>query len=346
MNSSTSSFEKGARLSWSRWILIFVSVTIVSSLALLGAVVVSDPFSTGRLTPITRIDFIGSRLYASAARIRVPDFDAAIFGNSHTVRIVPENLTKSSGRQFVTLAVEGTWPQEHMFLMRMFDRPRRDRSPVFVLVLDALLCIPQKPPGRPGAALPNWLYEPSTGGYLANVLSPYSIRMAVQRLQVMAGWASGGRADGYTFNPTINSNIAMLPKLFAAAQPTIAPPADAPFPYLDDVEQTMRGLSPDSIVLLLFTPVHWNQLPAAGSPADARMAACKSRAAEVARSRPKGELIDLRVDGPKVRERDNFFDPTHYKDSITRDIEAAIAERVKALSTPRVNTAHAAGTSK
>jgi hypothetical protein len=340
MNSSTSSSENDDRVSWRRWILVFASVAILASLALFGAVVVIDPFSTGRLTPITRIDFIGSRVHANAARIRVPDFDAAIFGNSHAVRIVPENLTKSSGRQFVTLAVEGTWPQEHLFLMRMFDRPRRDRAPVFVLVVDTSLCIPQKPPGRPGAALPNWLYEASTGGYLANILSPYSVRMASQRLQVMAGWARGGRADGYIFNPTINSNVALLPKLFASEQPTSAPPADAPFPYLDDVEQTIRGLSPDSIVLLVFTPVHRSQLPAAGSPAETRMAACKSRAAEVARSWPKGELIDLRVDGPKIRDRDNFYDPTHYRDSITRDIEAAIAERVRSLSSARTSGGH------
>ena len=59
---------------------------------LFGAVILCDPFSTGRFTPITRIDFIGNRLYADAAHVRDLRYDAAVFGNSHAVRLIPENL--------------------------------------------------------------------------------------------------------------------------------------------------------------------------------------------------------------------------------------------------------------
>ena len=96
-------------------------------------------------------------------------------------------------------------------------------------------------------------------------------------------------------------------------------------------------------MLLVFTPVYWNQLPVPGSAADRRMAACKARAAAVARSRPRGDLVDLRVDGPKVHDRANFFDATHYREPIARDIEAAVAERLNALSkAPYANAGPAA----
>jgi hypothetical protein len=76
----------------------------------------------------------------------------------------------------------------------------------------------------------------------------------------------------------------------------------------------------------------WNQLPVADSPAHARMAACKARAETVARLLTRGALIDFWVDSPKMRDRANFFDPTHYKEDLARDVEAAIAERINALS--------------
>jgi hypothetical protein len=337
MNSSISSSEIVRDPDWREWILSFVSIVLVLNLALFGIVILCDPFSTGRLTPITRIDFVGPRSYVNAAHIRDLRFDAAIFGNSHAVRVIPANLTRATDHHFLMLAIEGSWPQEHMFLMRSFDRLRRGRNPVVVLALDEEICLNAKPPGWPGNDLPKWLYEDSTATYLTNILSPYALRMTIQRLKVMAGLEHEESEDGYIFNPTINSNITRLPELFARLQPRDAPPRDAPFPYLDDLEETLGNLDSGGITLLVFMPVYWNQLPVPGSAADERMVACKARAAAVARSAPRGDLLDLQVDGPKVRDRDNFFDPTHFKEPIARDIEAAIAERINVLSKPSLD---------
>ena len=332
MNSFISSSEQGCSRDWWRWIIAVLSIASVLSLVLFGAVVLCDPFSTGQLTPITRIDFIGPRPYVNAAHIRDMRFDAAVFGNSHAVRMIPANLTRLTDHHFLMLAIEGSWPQEHMFLMRRFDQPRRGHNPVVVLALDDLICLSAKVPGWPGEDLPTWLYEDSTAAYLANILSPFALRMTAQRLKVMAGLDHSESEDGYIFNPTINSNRARLPELFARPQPRDAPPQGTSFPYLDDLEQTLSALDPGGIVLLVYMPVYWNQLPIPGSQADKRMAECKARANAVVHSMPNGDLLDLHVDSPKVRDRDNFLDPTHYKEPLARDIEMAIAERVNELS--------------
>ncbi len=333
MSLSISNSEEADRAIWRRWIVGFVSTWAFISLMLLAIVVVFDPFSTGRLTPITRIDFVGDKHYADAARIRVLSFEGAIFGNSHVLRIDPENLTRLTGRRFVSLALEATGPQEHMFLMRMFDRERRVGSYVLILGMDDLTCMPKKLPDQPGGLIPQWLYDGSDFTYLSHILSTYALRMTIRRITILLGWQGGEPPDGYVFEPTIKLNPGRLLEVFARPQPADAPPPDAPFPYLDDLEQTVKSLNRDDVVLLVFMPVYWNQLPVAGSQADARMAACKARADAIARLLPRGAMLDLRIDGPKVRDRANFFDPTHYKDEITRDIEAAIAQRINSLST-------------
>jgi hypothetical protein len=332
MSSSIFNSDGGDGAPWRRWIIGFVAATAILFLTLLAVIVLIDPFSTGHLTPITRITFVGDKHFSDVARVRDLDFEGAIFGNSHALRVDPENLRRLTGRRFVSLALEATTPREHMFMMRMFNRDRRTGTFVLVLGLDDLICVPERAPRQPGRWIPEWLYEGSDITYVSHILSPYALRMAVQRLGVLAGWSADGPPDGYVFERAIRLNAAAAAQAFAKPQVAAGPPPDAPFPYLDDLAQTFKLINADDIVLLVFMPVYWNQLPVAGSEADGRMAACKARTEAIARTLPRGAVVDLRVDSPMMHDSAKFFDPTHYKDDITRRIEAEIADRINLSS--------------
>jgi hypothetical protein len=331
MNSSISSSEISENSLWRRWIIGFAITFFCAIIFLLSVITVIDPFSSGRLTPITRVDFVGDRHYADVARIRDLSFEGATFGNSHVMRVDPENLSRMTGLRFASLALESSGPQEQIFMMRLFERRRHDHPVTLVAGLDELTCAAEKPADPWTGTLPRWLYDGSDFTYLSHLLSPYGMRMAWRRLSIMSGWSEGERADGYTFERSVRVNAERLSELFDRAHPVEAPATDAPFPWLDELETAVRNFNPDDTVLLVFMPVYWNELPLPGSAAAARWAACKTRADAITHLLRRGAMLDLRVDGAAIRDRDNFYDPTHYKDSITRDIEAATAEKINSL---------------
>jgi len=334
MNLSISASDHTSAAAWRLWLLQFVGVTAATTLVLLAFIVLLDPFSTGRLTPLDRIDYVtNNRLYNNVARVRDPRFDAAIFGNSHAVRIATPELDRATGRRFAMLAIEGTWPDEHLSLLQTFDRLHR--AAVIVVVLDDQWCSPTR---EKGYVLPQWLYQRETSAYLAHILSPFSLRIAWQRLLVLTGLAIGQRPDGYDPAPWMPWNRAQLQqRMQAMPLPVEAADATAPFPYLDRLKTSLAQLDPHASVLLVFTPVYARYLPLPGSRADARLSACKARAAAIASARPRTGSLDLRVDGLKVRDAANFGDETHFDAPIARDVEAAIAQRIEALLKPESN---------
>jgi hypothetical protein len=105
---------------------------------------------------------------------------------------------------------------------------------------------------------------------------------------------------------------------------------EAPFPVLQELEQALADLRSDSMVLLAFVPVFSEYTPAA-SRNGRRLAACKARVRAIAHARPRTEVLDLRVDGPKVRDPVNFIDATHFGAGLARDVEAGIAAGAVAL---------------
>jgi hypothetical protein len=68
---------------WRRWLVAFLATTAVVGIAVYLAIVLIDPFATGRFTPVGRIDLAsGNPRLDKAGLVRDLRFDAAIFGSS------------------------------------------------------------------------------------------------------------------------------------------------------------------------------------------------------------------------------------------------------------------------
>jgi hypothetical protein len=318
---------------WSRWLARFAATLAVVGAAVFGFVVVMDPYSSGRLTPLTRTDVaMDNRLYANAGRVRNRLFDAAVFGTSVSVRLDPGRLSEATGWRFAMLGIEGVYPVEHLLLIRRFDRLRGGDPALLVVVLDDLWCAPERL--NLGYVLPRWLYVGTTFQYLAKIVSPAAVRASYRRLMILLGLrGQDARLDGYDPTPWMPSDRAKrMQDMLAMSPPTEGPDSALPFPVLDDLQREVADFDPAHTLLMVFPPVYRNSLPVPGSAADRRTAACKARARTIASPRPRTDVLDLRVDGPKVGLPANFVDPPHFKDDIARDVEASIAERVKLLA--------------
>ena len=292
-----------------------------------GFVVVMDPYSSGQFTLHDRVDIAEhNALYANVGRVRDPQFNAALFGNSHVQRIEPARLDEATGRRFVMLGMSGTTPSEHQFMMRNFDRLHRGESPALVLVLDDLSCNRIE---RPTHILPRWLYEGSNAEYLMRILSPTAVISSFRRLAILLGLGHEvGRADGFTA-PWLAANFTRGKlDMLSAARPTEDAGADEPFPVLDGLAGTLDQLDRSDAVLLVFSPVFRSMLPVPGSRADARLAACKKRVGIIAAGRPNTDVMDFRVDDETAADPDNFFNSTHYNDDIARTLADKIGGRL------------------
>src|SRR5262249_28816589 len=146
---------------WRRWYGACFAVSASALVMLYFAVLLLDPFSTGRFTPIDRVD-IATRVpqYANAGRVRDPQFDAAMIANSHALTINPRNLSAAPGRRFVLLAAAGSLPPHLLTVARAFQQHHRAGSSV-VLMLDDFWCFAQGE-ARP-YPFPTWLYVSPTG---------------------------------------------------------------------------------------------------------------------------------------------------------------------------------------
>ena len=79
MNSSTFSSEINVAPLWRHWLVILLTTLATSSAAVFAAVVMLDPYSTGRLTPIQRVDIaIPTRTFVVAGLARGIDVNTKV----------------------------------------------------------------------------------------------------------------------------------------------------------------------------------------------------------------------------------------------------------------------------
>jgi len=327
MNSSISSSEIVEGGAWKRWLITLLASVFLGTGLVWFLVVVLDPFSTGRLTPFTRIAITsGSRGYTHVARVRDPRFDAAIFGNSHALRLEPARLDAVTGRHFAQLAMGKTYPAEHMFLARRFELERHGKDVFLVMVLDEAWCASTRATGE--VKVPRWLYEGSNFEYARGLFSQVAFYGAFYRLGVLLGIVGDAdRADGYDPDPWAPSDVPKERREMAAmARPTDAPDPGAPFPFLDDLASEIGQFDPRTSMLLMFPPVYAGFLPAPGSRAEARFSACTARVQQIVNARPRMGYLNLRSDDATTRDVNRFVDATHYDEAIARAMVPEIAD--------------------
>jgi len=320
--------ERGAEPAWRRWLVLFIAALLGLAGALYLAVVLLDPFSTGRFTPLQRIDIaIHSVALSNAGRVRDPSFDSAIMGNSVARRIDPARLSVATGRRFVLLAVDALLPDQQLVIARAFARHHRGTAS-FVFVLDPFWCADNVRAWPRRRELQEWLYQSSDFEYLSRIFFPQAIEAAGRRLLILAGRLGPARPpNGYEPINTLYVPADMPERMRTMQRPRDAAAPDAPFPLLDLLAHFVAGVEPQVNVLMIFPPAFVGSLPEPGSAADRREAACKGAAQRIAAGRPNTEYLDLRIENEKTRLIANFYDPNHYRDDIAREIEQAIAGR-------------------
>jgi hypothetical protein len=340
MSSFISAFEQepaadaGADVRWRRWIAVYLAVLLGLASAGFLALVLLDPFSTGRLTPIKSFNITTSfRILAHAGRIRNPAFDSAIFGNSRSFPIDPARLSAMTGYRIVHLAMPGMYPPEQLFFLHTFVRQHRGRAPLVIWQLGPAWCSAEQQ--HTIYDLPRWLYAESDIEYLRHIMSRTALRAAVVRLRILLGLGKdAARLDGY--EPWIPNDVpARRRAMVRAPSPEAGYPVSAPFPNLDALELALAEIEPGSPVVLWLPPVYAGALPVPGSPAEARLAECKARLRAIVAERPHTDLVDLWKDGPGLRDPENFIDHMHFLDPVARSIESALAERIRLLAPRR-----------
>jgi hypothetical protein len=312
-------------------LIVLVALAFGGAALLHLAVVLLDPYATGRITPFAHLNVTTSvRMFAHAGRVRNPAFDAAITGNSRGFGLESGRLSHATGRHFVHLTLEAAFPADQMRMMELFARRHAGTAPMLLQVVDAEnWCEPLR--GRTSYDMPWWVFEGSNLSYVQRILTVDSLGAAVRRAQIALGLAGDvRRADGYELWVPKNTPE-LRQKMIATPPPTGGVSADAPFSSLDDLAAALARLDARSPVILFMPPVYAGALPVAGSAADTRLKACKARLQRIAAQRPNTAFVDTRVERPQTRDPNNFIDATHYLDPVALPAEADVVAAIKRL---------------
>lgn len=314
---------------WRRWLAVLLLMAVAIGATTYTAVILIDPFSTGRFSLTQRTDFTTSfpRL-AFAGLVRDPQFNGAILGDSTASSLDPAAIAGSSGWRIAQLAIQAATPANIFTMARSYARHHRTVSTLEILVLSFSWCRDGGPEDNARFAFPDWLYESSPRVYLSRIFFLEAAKATLIRIGIWLGLADQALPpNGYT-GP---DSVRYPQTLVNIVRPTGGPQPQAPFPALDALVSYLSALPADTAVVLVVPPQFADALPAAGSVADARLLACKGRIRDIATSRPRTAHLDLMSDDATTRNSDNFIDPIHVMPNFTHLIEVEIARLVKDL---------------
>ncbi len=340
MSSSTSSSEPGKPAPAARWGGFVRAFAVTAAAALIGTLtlaVLLDPYDTGR-TPLSFSEGVrpqGPRT-AAASRGRDPAFRAAIFGNSHIQLISPERLTQATGVPFVSLIAPGSRPREAMVLIDWFLRHHPATAEALVIGVDDYWCTGD--PALPAALpFPYWLYAASLRDYLVGLMRFDVIEEFQRRLAfILARAPERARPDGYwDYEPNYASqgydaDPAIRAKLDGSGE-ALTRNLTGRHPAAEKLKAQLAAAPAGLPVILVRPPVYRTALPAPGTPDAASEAACRDAFAALAAGRPRTALVDWRRDRPELRDPNQFFDHSHYRQPIARLVEADIAAALRTL---------------
>ncbi len=327
MISSTSSSDQGAG---SGFVGTFVTICLAFGLAVAVALVLIDPYDTARLTPFPRAGMPeAAPRMTHASRMRNPEFNAAVFGNSTIQILSPERLNAATGLRFVQLSVPGTGPMEQAAMIEQLIHKRGGGIGTIVLGLDYSWCDVSRS-ARTVHPFPFWLYDSNPLTYLTSLVRMDSLEFLPKRIRFLLGKGPVARPDGYwdyealggyTQNPLVDIRIRALTAAVGGRQAAT-----------DSLARITMLLPAETRLLLLHPPVYSPTPPQATEDDKSRLAACKTELASTVAQRPRTEIIDLWIDSPESRKRLMFYEDAHYTSAMGRQIEAIISSRLLAAA--------------
>ncbi len=321
MISSTSSSDQGHGRGFAG---TFVAVCLGFALTLACVLVLLDPYDTSRMTPFPKAGMpeTGPRV-ANASRIRNPEFNAAIFGNSTIQILSPERLNAATGQRFVQLSVPGTGPMEQVAMIEHLIRRRGSAIGTIVLGLDSSWCDASRST-QTVHPFPFWLYDNNPLTYLSSLVRMDSLEFLPKRIRLLLGKGPLARSDGF-WDYEAPGGYRQYP-LVDIKLPAIPVPVGLRGAATDSLVRIVKSLPAETRLLLLHPPLFSPTPPQATNDDKRNLAACKAELASAVAGRPRTEVFDLWVDNPENRIRTMFYDHNHYTRAMATRVEGAISD--------------------
>jgi hypothetical protein len=233
----------------------------------------------------------------------------------------------------VSLTIPGTGPQEQLVIARYFlEHHQAGEMHGLVFGIDSTWCSAN---GRLALTnpFPFWLYSESALDYLGNMMRLAAARAAIEKTKLLLGYAPAARVDGYDdYERGRAWDIeAAHRRLSQAAVDATVPDQDA---APDDIAaapllaQFLRQLPPGIPVVLMIPPRYRDPEAVPTAPAVARQRACAEAYRKLALARANTTVLDF-IDQPEIAGPNEFWDPIHYRASVARRMEAAIAAALR-----------------
>ncbi|WP_375463970.1 hypothetical protein [uncultured Methylobacterium sp.] len=326
---------------WHRFVRLALGTAAGLALGYLGLAYAIDPYDSGRSTlfSVGGVRPQGPRT-ASASRGRDPAFTGAIIGNSHIQLVEPARLSALTGIAFVQLAVPATGPGEQFLILDWYLRHHPGPEAV-VVAADEYWCTddPALPNAKP---FPFWLLSSDVPAYLRGLMR-FSV---AQEVVGRSGWLMRRRrplspADGWwDYEPDyLRLGDADDPRL-AADRDRPAPDAPdphraGPFPAAARFAAALGRVPRATPVVLVFPPLYAAGLPRPGTGRARADAACREALAGALAAHPRAAVLDWRRDRPETRDAALFFDQTHYRHPLARQVADDIADALRRLRVDR-----------
>ncbi|AQU87302.1 hypothetical protein B0W47_07240 [Komagataeibacter nataicola] len=337
---------------WRRFALLALLATVVTGGGLYLFIVTVDPWNILPFSPrLARIPVTSNARYTMPALARAPRFDSVIIGTSTSRLMQPAVLGPPLGAHFLNMAMNSASPWEQSRELDAFLRahpvPR-----IIMIGIDAAWCHPR--PGSlsgPNRPWPEWMYgHPAWMGYL-HMASLYALQEAANEFWWLAGRkAQRFGTDGYTsfVPPDGQYDPARVQAIFSRWAPpdnTPAPPgmAETPPPGMDLLADMLARMPAATLRVVWFPPASDFLHGTPGSVADARLKACRLGVSRVTDPRRDTLVLDFNHDTALTGNRDNFWDPLHYRQPVARRVMADITAAIMTghVDDPVVDMPHA-----
>jgi hypothetical protein len=308
---------------WRRFAILFLALFGGGMGLVYAALLVIDPYDTGRFPTFMKPGVVDSgQRTSNASHGRNPRFNAAVIGNSRGQMLDPARLSELTGLSFVQLTTPASGPREQMTMLRYFMAHHRQVDAI-VLNVDERWC------GHDASLpiilpFPFWLYRGDLE-YLANLLSTRAITFGARRIKLALGLLEPDDPRGYQDYETGHVRNFRPRRQPAVKKPAVAP-LDMPFPAFDVLDPVLAELPAETSVVFEMSPVYQDWLDELDPQMSADLPSCKAEFARRAASRPRTAFLDYLVEGPISHDAESFMDTQHFRLSVARIIEANIAE--------------------
>jgi hypothetical protein len=307
---------------WRRFAVLFLALFGGGIALVYVALLVIDPYDTGRFPTFMRPGVVDSgQRTSNASHGRDPRFDAAVIGNSRGQMLDPAKLSELTGLSFVQLTTTATGPREQMTMLRYF-MAHHSKIDALVLNVDERWCTHDQslPLILP---FPFWLYRGDLE-YFANLLSTRAMTFGVRRIKMALGLVEPDDARGYQdYETGLVRNF--HPRVKPPPNKPVVAPIDEPFAGFDLLDAVLAELSPETRVVFEMSPVYQQWLDELAPEMVAALPGCKAEFARRAAARPHTAFLDYLVEGPISHDAESFMDTQHFRLSVARMIEADIA---------------------